>query len=302
MNGVHSAAAPNKEQTKMRKGNWRFTAAAEKNTPLTGRQEVFLSTTGAKLQSAEEESTSPGVVRMKCVPYNDPGPHWRGTVEFAKGCFTESLERLENKEDKAYIFADGHMGRPDQILANSKADKVRAKVKFDDQDDGLYADVILPNTNAGRDIAELVGQGAVDACSVGVYIEAYSSKKPDPDSYEEDMTITQAQLEETSFVAFPRFEDTPVEMISEDEPQNTAKMDFTNAEEVKVFFASVAEMIRKEVTDAIDNTLSRELTAEAPPEEEDGADVIQIASWRQQATKIPQSKSWRELLANKEAI
>ena len=56
---------------------------------------------------------------MKCVPYGEPGPHWRGFVQFAPGSFTDSLASIVGKDTKAYIAADAHRLNPTDLLANS---------------------------------------------------------------------------------------------------------------------------------------------------------------------------------------
>ena len=78
--------------------------------------------------------------------------------------------------------------------------------------------MVLPNTNAGRDVAELVDIGTIDSCSIGVLIEKYESERA-ADSEEEDeiMTITQAVNRETSLVARPRFESAEVKKLRSDD-------------------------------------------------------------------------------------
>ena len=151
------------------------------------------------------------------MPYGEQGPHWSGTVEFEKGCFEESLKEIEAKEAKAYIAADAHMLDPLNLLANSLSEAVRGTVKYEDKDDGLYATVVLPNTSAGRDVAELVENDVIDSCSIGVFIHEYKSAEDPEDESIENMTITKATNRETSLVARPRFEGATVEKSDNEE-------------------------------------------------------------------------------------
>ena len=188
-------------------------ADGERRQALVGEATVEVEATEMELVAAEEGSTSPGTIRMRCVPYGEPGPHWRGTVQFKAGCFTASLKSIGKKETKAYIAADAHRLNPTDLLANSRSDAPRGTVTYTDKKDGLWADVILPNTNAGRDVAELVEIGTIDSCSIGVLIEEYVSVRTEKDEDMEEMTITAAVNRETSLVARPRFEGAEVKKL-----------------------------------------------------------------------------------------
>ena len=122
-----------------------------------------------------------------------------------KGCFKESLKDLAAKDEIMFVQSNGHFSNTLEMVAASDSESDRGTVKFRDEDDGLYAEVELANTTAGRDIYELVSSEVIKKVSSGVYIEEYSAKKKDPDKYEEDVTITKAILDETSFVPRPRF-------------------------------------------------------------------------------------------------
>ena len=123
------------------------------------------------------------------------------------------------KETKAYIAADAHKLNPTDLLANTMATgkATRGIVTYNDKKDGLWADVVLPNTNAGRDVAELVEIGTIDSCSIGVLIEEYVSVRTQDDEEMEEMTITTAVNRETSLVARPRFEGAKVKKLRSDE-------------------------------------------------------------------------------------
>ena len=192
-------------------------ADGERRQALVGSATVEVEATDMELIAAAEDSTSPGTIRMRCVPYGEPGPHWRGSVKFKAGCFKESLESLGKKETKAYIADDAHELNPTKLLANSLSNATRGTVTYTDKRDGLWADVVLPNTSAGRDVAELVGIGTIDSCSIGVLIEEYVSVRTQDDEEMEEMTITNAVNRETSLVARPRFEGAKVRKLRSDD-------------------------------------------------------------------------------------
>ena len=198
-------------------------ADGERRQALVGSATVEVEATDMELITAAEDSTSPGTIRMRCVPYGEPGPHWRGSVKFKAGCFKESLESLGKKETKAYIAADAHELNPTKLLANSLSNATRGTVTYTDKRDGLWADVVLPNTNAGRDVAELVDIGTIDSCSIGVLIEEYVSVRTQDDEEMEEMTITNAVNRETSLVARPRFEGAKVKKLRSGEDTEDAE-------------------------------------------------------------------------------
>ena len=195
---------------------WYFIASeddvAEDEDGILGTQHLVCEAAVKDFKAAEDEDMSAGTVIMRCVPYGEEGQHWRGTVQFQAGCFEDSLKDLESGEERAYIQANGHWSDTLEIVANSASQSDRGTVEFTDEKDGLYAEVRLANTSAGRDIYELVSSEVITKCSVGVYIERYTAEKPDPDSYEENVTITKAILDETSFVPRPRFEKAEVKV------------------------------------------------------------------------------------------
>ena len=187
-------------------------AVPEEEDGILGTQHLVCEAAVKDFKAAEDEDMSAGTVIMRCVPYGEEGQHWRGTVQFQQGCFEDSLSDLRSGEERAYIQANGHWSDTLEIVANSASQSDRGTVEFTDESDGLYAEVVLANTTAGRDIYELVSSEVITKCSVGVYIERYEAEKPDPDSYEENVTITKAILDETSFVPRPRFEKAEVKV------------------------------------------------------------------------------------------
>ena len=242
-------------------------ADGERREALVGAATVEVEATDMELIAAAEDSTSPGTIRMRCVPYGEPGPHWRGSVKFKAGCFTDSLESIAKKETKAYIAADAHELNPTDLLANSLASgkATRGIVTYTDKRDGLWADVVLPNTNAGRDVAELVEIGTIDSCSIGVLIEEYVSVRTSEDEEMEEMTITNAVNRETSLVARPRFEGAKVKKLrsgedaEEDDTSEYAKF----SSKVDEAIALIAELVASQqpsnhvqlVTDPAEDTM-----------------------------------------------
>ena len=191
--------------------------ASVKNEDICGFNRLISKDPIAEFADPIEGAASAGKVLMRCVPYGVEGPHWRGTVQFKKGCFKDSLKALKAREEVMFVQANGHFSRTLEMVASSGSKADRGTVRFEDRDDGLYAEVELANTTAGKDIYELVAAEVVNKVSVGVFIEEYSAKKKDPDKYEEDVTITKAILDETSFVPRPRFDEAEAKIASNDQ-------------------------------------------------------------------------------------
>ena len=156
---------------------------------------------------AEWGDKSPGTVDMICVPFGVFGPmYWDAEIQFQQGCFDASLTELadDGNPEVAFIQGNGHYSEALDVVASTRAKKERGIVNFEDTAEGLIASVILPNTNAGRDLAELLDQEVLDSCSVGVGIVKYEVELNEDGT--ELMTVTEAILDETSIVLRPRFE------------------------------------------------------------------------------------------------
>ena len=216
---------------------WCFDAvsAASSESELLGEQHLTCQM-DADCSDASEEAGGPGVIVMRCVPYDVKAPAPWGQVQFAQGCFADSLEAISNKEQVAFIQGDGHRSDTLAIVASTDADGPRGTVSYEDREDGLYAEVVLADTTAGRDIYELVSTGTLRKCSVGVYIDEFKSSRPDKSSGKELRSITAAIWDETSFVPRPRFSEAEAKVKSDAAPDVNVNVDMS------AFMASQTEI------------------------------------------------------------
>lgn len=162
---------------------------------------------------------SPGKLKMKCAPYGEYGLlAYFGEVMLGPDYFAESLERLNAGEGKAYIYGDAHIGAPTTLLASTTA----GNVEFWEEDDGLYAEVVLPDTQAGRDVATLVEAGILEECSIGwVFDEIQPAEDAEED--EEKYYSAKGTLREVSMVHRGAYPSQYVEMADEAEDNETAE-------------------------------------------------------------------------------
>lgn len=102
-----------------------------------------------------QEEGKPTKIRGLAVPYNSPSEDLGGFREvFRFGSFGESLASGE-------LHADVEHDRR-QILGRSK----KGTLAFEETNRGLYAEITLPKTQLGADIAESVRNGNLDAMSI----------------------------------------------------------------------------------------------------------------------------------------
>jgi HK97 family phage prohead protease len=102
-----------------------------------------------------EEAGKPTRIRGLAVPYNSPSEDIGGFREvFRFGAFGESLASGE-------LHADVEHDRR-QILGRAK----KGTLAFEETNRGLFAEITLPKTQLGADIAESVRNGNLDAMSI----------------------------------------------------------------------------------------------------------------------------------------
>lgn len=112
-----------------------------------------------ELRAAPEGSNSPGVLFGYALTYNEMSRDlggWREVIDPA--CFAESIAR----GDRVMCRAE-HDSR--LLLGTTDAETLR--VKSDDV--GVFYEVELPNTNAGRDVAVLAARGDYRFSSFAFY-------------------------------------------------------------------------------------------------------------------------------------
>ena len=244
----------------------------------------------AEIVEAAQANTGPGTLRMKCAPYGEYGMFAFGELKLEPGYFTRSLANIAAGAETAFVFGDAHQGMPAQILASTSATGDRARASFSERPDGLYAEVVLADTQTARDIAELVSQGALDECSIGWrFNDMDAIEEEDEDRY----TSPEGTLREVSMVDRGAFVgNTEVFMATQEKADSDATAEVSPAE---VLGAAIAKMTEANVAalakaDATIKELEAKLEAQADGKvetiarDENGTKVVDmsIARWRQQ--------------------
>ena len=142
-----------------------------------------------------DEDTDGMSFRGYAAVFNSPSEPLPFTETIAPGAFRRSLN--SGREVRAFVNHD--MG---QVLATTKNDSLR----LSEDDRGLLVEAQLPNTTAGRDLAELVRTGTVHSMSFGFSVPRGG------DTWSEDRTSRELRdviLHEVSVVTgFPAYPDT----------------------------------------------------------------------------------------------
>lgn len=142
-----------------------------------------------------DEDTDGMSFRGYAAVFNSPSEPLPFTETIAPGAFRRSLN--SGREVRAFVNHD--MG---QVLATTKNDSLR----LSEDDRGLLVEAQLPNTTAGRDLAELVRTGTVHSMSFGFSVPRGG------DTWSEDRTsreLREVILHEVSVVTgFPAYPDT----------------------------------------------------------------------------------------------
>jgi HK97 family phage prohead protease len=108
------------------------------------------------LRSAPAGSDSPGVLCGYAAVFNTLSRDLGGFVErLLPGCFDHMLEDL-SLDVKCLVNHD-----PNIVLGRTKS----GTLKLRSDSTGLYYECTLPNTSAGRDVAELNKRGDMNECS-----------------------------------------------------------------------------------------------------------------------------------------
>jgi len=116
------------------------------------------------------------------------------TERIAPGAFKRSLRSKNN----VFMFYNHDSG---QVLASTRA----GTLKLEEDSRGLRVDAVLANTTAGRDVAELLRRGDLDAMSFGFSVPSGG------DAWNEDgteRTLNSVRLFEVSIVGSPAYEAT----------------------------------------------------------------------------------------------
>ena len=160
--------------------------------PRTSGSEVeFRSFTG-ELRQEGETNTFVGYAAV-FNSWSEPLP-FREKIQ--RGAFAKSL-RNRKRDIRLYVNHDSNM-----VLASRRSGTLR----LEEDDYGLRVEADLPNTTAGRDIAELLRTNVVDKMSFGFQVDRRGDMWSDDGT---ERTLTSVRLFEVSIVTgFPAYEAT----------------------------------------------------------------------------------------------
>jgi HK97 family phage prohead protease len=161
-------------------------------SPRTKGSEVeFRSFTG-ELRAEGDGMTFSGYAAV----FNSPSEPLPFIERIAPGAFSKTL-RDRKRDVRLFVNHDSNL-----VLASRNSGTLR----LSEDERGLRVEADLPNTTAGRDIAELMRTGVVDKMSFGFQVDRRGDK------WNEDGTervLTSVKLYETSIVTgFPAYEST----------------------------------------------------------------------------------------------
>ncbi len=145
----------------------------------------------------EAADTERRVIAGKIVPFEEVGNTSVGKVVFAKG----SIEI-------------GDPGKVKMLMQHSPERPIGRMQKFNEAEDGIYAQFKISNSMQGQDALILAGEQLIDGLSVGVDVNKSIQKK-------DYLYVTSATLKEVSLVESPAFSAAQVTKVaaSESEPE-----------------------------------------------------------------------------------
>jgi HK97 family phage prohead protease len=161
-----------------------------------GEKQKMKLTFSSQVEAADGERR---VIAGKIVPFEEVGNTSVGKVVFAKG----SIEI-------------GDPGKIKMLMQHSPERPIGRMQKFNQAEDGIYAQFKISNSMQGQDALILAGEQLIDGLSVGVDVNKSVQKK-------EYLYVTSATLREVSLVESPAFTAAQVTKVaaSENEAEDT---------------------------------------------------------------------------------
>lgn len=162
-------------------------------------------TTPLEVRAADAVRTASGYAAM-FNSETDIGGYFREVI--APGAFAETL-----KTSDVRALVDHDTGR---VIGRMSAGTLR----LSEDDAGLRAEIDLPDTTEGRDLAVLLARGDISGMSFGFMVrkDTWDETGPVP-----VRTIQAVDLFEVSAVAFPAYDDTSIALRSLDEAREAKK-------------------------------------------------------------------------------
>ena len=166
----------------------------ENQDRASGRAVAKLETRTSPTDFEVRETTEGMTFEGYAALFDSPSEPLPFTERIAPGAFTRSL-KSRNDIKMLWNHSSG------EVLGSTRA----GTMKLTEDDRGLKVWAMLPNTTTGRDAAELIRRGDVDAMSFGFSVPS-GGDSWSPDGSER--TLQEVRLHEVSVVAFPAYSET----------------------------------------------------------------------------------------------
>tara|TARA_B110000971_G_C19997194_1_gene494951 strand:- start:766 stop:1506 length:741 start_codon:yes stop_codon:yes gene_type:complete len=191
--------------------------------------------------------------------FDSPSEPLPFTERIAKGAFKRSLR---SRNDIKFLWNHDS----GEILGSTRA----RTMTLSEDDRGLKVEGMLPNTSRGRDVAELLRRGDVDAMSFGFSVPQGGDTWSNDGS---ERTLRSVRLHEVSVVAWPAYTAT-AGTVSVRKFEETAKRADVNAEALADALGKIEDGLN--ITTDEQEMLSRVISTLAPEVVKEAVDEVEV--------------------------
>jgi hypothetical protein len=191
--------------------------------------------------------------------FDSPSEPLPFTERIAKGAFKRSLR---SRNDIKFLWNHDS----GEILGSTRA----RTMTLSEDDRGLKVEGMLPNTSRGRDVAELLRRGDVDAMSFGFSVPQGGDTWSNDGS---ERTLRSVRLHEVSVVAWPAYTAT-AGTVSVRKFEETAKRADVNAEALADALGKIEDGLN--ITTDEQEMLSRVIDTLAPEVVKEAVDEVEV--------------------------
>jgi HK97 family phage prohead protease len=212
--------------------------------------------------------------------FDSPSEPLPFTERIAKGAFKRSLRQ---RNDIKFLWNHDS----GEILGSTRA----KTMTLSEDDRGLKVEGMLPNTSRGRDVAELLRRGDVDAMSFGFSVPQGGDTWSNDGS---ERTLKSVRLHEVSVVAWPAYTAT-AGTVSVRKFEETAKRAEVSAEALADALGKIEDGLNitseeQEMLSRVIDTLAPEAVAEAVDEVEVELEAEQVPTGNLELLELKKKK------------
>jgi uncharacterized protein len=212
--------------------------------------------------------------------FDSPSEPLPFTERIVKGAFKRSLRQ---RNDIKFLWNHDS----GEILGSTRA----GTLNLSEDDRGLKVEGMLPNTSRGRDVAELLRRGDVDAMSFGFSVPQGGDTWSNDGS---ERTLKSVRLHEVSVVAWPAYTAT-AGTVSVRKFEETAKRADVNAEALADALGKIEDGLNitneeQEMLSRVIDTLAPEAVAEAVDEVEVELEAEQVPTGNLELLELKKKK------------